>query len=102
MGAAVKMYGPTLIKMLLDHTQDPRPICRMLGLCAQGSPLMQIRPGSANGICETCKDSVSSLHEALVKYNTTIIRIIDLACFDLPSQIRQMCKSYVPELYNEV
>ncbi|XP_022087388.1 uncharacterized protein LOC110977496 isoform X2 [Acanthaster planci] len=93
------LYGPVLLKLIVDKELSPPDICKDLRLCSSSSKLpagLTFSKGSLD--CAGCKDLVTALEDFLEQNVDKVMEFIAKICDLLPEADRQECKNYI-EVY---
>ncbi|XP_038060562.1 uncharacterized protein LOC119731463 isoform X3 [Patiria miniata] len=95
------MYGPVLLKLIVDSELSPNEICKDLGLCTSFSllqPKLMFTSGSVE--CDACKELVTVAEDLVKENEDKILETIAKICDLFPKNDQQQCQNYI-EVYGD-
>ncbi|XP_071808174.1 uncharacterized protein [Asterias amurensis] len=89
------LYGPMLLKLIVDSELEPNDICKEIKLC---TPLTRPKLGNGTASCTACKEIVTAVEAFIDENKDEVIDEIAKVCQLFPTADQQECKNYV-EVY---
>ncbi|XP_033643780.1 uncharacterized protein LOC117303652 isoform X2 [Asterias rubens] len=86
------LYGPMLLKLIVDSELEPNDICKEIKLC---TPLTRPKLGNGTASCTACKEIVSAVEAFIDENKDEVIDEIAKVCQLFPTADQQECKNYV-------